>query len=301
MATTSNKDYDSLAGTFTSTYQDTVTQRYKVKFDSAQTSPNAVLAAAQTASPDPVPLRGERPAATHLFAKQFHVAPDDESRLLWYITVTYSAPEPGEGEDQQNANPLLRPAILNVEYMETEYVVTKAKNTVELPHGDGKGNSRAADTEGPIVNAAGKRPDEPIVDTERNAVLVVSKNYAALSDIIDLNKTYAKSTNSDEPEGFDKRTLKYMLTESLGKQSDGGADYWPGVTRIEVKDTTDIELDNGGLMYWEGGKLKTAVDSDGDSVSEPISLKIDGSKGGDNTTTITWRHLAEKAYAPLLS
>ena len=313
MATTSNKHFDALAGNFTSAYKDRITQNYIIEFDAKQSSPLDVFVAGQLASPDPVPLRGEFFPGTLLLAKRFSVTPLDGTRLVWMCAVVYETPEPGEDQDQQNTNPLLRPPILNVEYIETERVITKARNVVDLPHGNGFGGSRAASTEGPIVNAAGKRPDEPVVDTDRNAVLTIQRNYSTLSQIVALNQKstaatspgFKGTTNSDTPDGFGARTLKYLLTDSQGLQTENDIVFWTGITRIEVKDTTDLILDNVGYEYWDDTRNESdwvrAKDGDGELVADPINLKLDGDKGGDTSTTITWRHLTDKAYASLLS
>ena len=306
MATVCNLDYEGLSAKFDYRYKDTINERYTIQFDTAQTSPIAVMDTATVTSPDPIPLRGQNyPGYIMYRAKTFSIVPAANSRKLWHITVGYGALEEGEDDKQMGDNPLLRPPILNVEYMETEYVVDIARNVEELAHGDGKGGERAPFTEGPITNAAGVIPDEPIVDTERNAVLSITRNFATLGEIVDLNADYKKTTNSDRAGMFEPRTLKYMLTESLGMQTENMYTFWPGTTRIEVKKTTDLVFRNVGYQYRTSVDgswiLKRAKTNDGDDVAEPINLKLNGDKGGDNETTITWRHLEEKPYAALIT
>lgn len=250
-----------------------------------------------------------------IYANSFRGQPvgASTSAKVWDWTVSFTAPPPeapqkadggGDGSGSGGGYELIPTQWAkeyNVEYIDREYVIDKARNVEALSHGDGKGGARAANTLGPIVNAAGKRPDEPLVDTERLPVLVVMANYANLSDIVTQNTTYLKTTNSDTVQGFAPRTLRYLLTESLGRKVENGSVYWPGVTKILVEQTTDLQIDNVGYEYWDATESDwvRAVDKDGAAMGEPINLKLDGDKGGDNTTTITYRHLDAVAYASL--
>lgn len=287
-------------------FRDTVVATYLVQYDAVPTNPYTALALAQSATGSPVPPRRTlyAGAPSQIFANTITGKARDESRLAWAWEVTYSAPPEDEspnGYDEQN--PLERPVVFNIEYIEREYVVEKAKNVSALSHGDGKGGNRAANTLGPIVNAAGKRPDEPIVETEQCEVLYIKKNFSTLAEITSLNRTFKRTTNSDTVQGYTARQLRYLLCESLGETYQNGVYFWPGVIRIMAEDTTDLVLDNVGYEYWHAGDAdwKRAVDKDGDPMAEPINLKLDGDKGGDNTTTITYRHLSEVTYASLFS
>lgn len=295
--------------TATADDQDTVTHVYQVKYDSVPTNPYAALIAAQSAAPDPVPVRRTRYAGTsrtRIEARQFEGGAVNESRSVWNWTVTFSPPpenesQEGGGGEPRPSNPLLRPPVFNVEYQDREYVITKAKNVEALEHGDGKGGNRAANTLGPIVNAAGKRPDEPQIDVERVEVLVIRRNYPSLAAIVSRNRAFKRTTNSSGILGYGTRQLKYQLTQSLGVQYEDGIEFWPGETTISVEDTTDLVLDNVGYEYWDETETDwvRAVDANNEPMSEPINLKLDGDQGGDNTTTITFRHLTEKDYGPL--
>ena len=315
MATKSN-----LTGLTTATFddegKDRFTLRYLVEFDTRPTNPYTALAIAQlfSTTPDPVPrLRSVYPGRTNIFVSSTQATPTTESRAVFYYDVTYSVPDANEqNPPNQDPNPVLRPGQRNIEYVASEYVIDAARNVQLLPHGDGDGRERKAGTLGPIVNAAGKREDSPKVDTEYNAVLVWTKNYTSLGAIDNFNKTYQRTTNSDEVLGYGAHRLKYLVTESLGQQFEGEFEYWIGQTRVEVKKTTDLIIDNVGYDYWQPAVLaarpdpipagfKTAVDIDDNPMSEPINLKLDGDKGGTHVTTITYEHLTEMAYAPLFA
>lgn len=285
--------------------QSQVTREYLFTDGTIYTNPLFAIAAARVAGPDPVPPRGAILAGSYLVAKQTQATQTTNRRDTYQITVEFSAPDQGENEDNQSIeNPLMRPAVYDIQYIEQEYVVDKAKNVDALSHGDGKGGNRAANTEGPIVNAAGKRPDEPIVDTERNAVLIIERNYSTLGAIMNLNETYQRTTNSDTVtiggESIAARRLKYLVTRSGGRQVENGIEFYPGITEIELKKTTDRTLDNVGYDYWDGAKIARYT-VDGEFPGEPINLKLDGTQDGDNTTTITYRYLDGVAYASFFS
>lgn len=289
-------------------FEDTVTQVYQVSYDSVPTNYYDALSRAQAATGSPVPVRRTLYTGTvvaELYALTITGDAESEDNATWRWTVQFGRPPSNEPQDSSfnEANPLNRPAVFNVEYIDREYVIESARNVEALSHGDGKGGARAADTLGPIVNAAGKRPDEPIVETERLEVLVIYKNFASLADITTRNRTFKRTTNSDTVQGYGPRELRYLLTESEGERIENGVTHWPGVTRILAEGSTDLQLDNVGYEYWSAADADwaKAVDKDGSAVSEPINLKLDGDKGGDNTTTITYRHLAATAYSSLFT
>lgn len=288
---------------------DSVTLNYEVHYDSAPTNFYTALAQARAASGDPVPARRSlysSPSAI-LVATTFAASIDwkaDKRAKLWKWAVTFSPPPQGEGgngEVSQIENPLERPPVFNIEYQDIEKVLESAKNVEALSHGDGKGANRAANTDGPIVNAAGKRPDEPIVITKRQPVITIAKNFASLDDIDDLNLEFEETTNDGPIGRWGIRQLEFQLAASQGQQFENGIEFWPGVISILAKKTTDLILDNVGYDYWDNvaGDWVRVVDAEGQPVAEPINLKLDGDKGGDNSTTITYRYLEETDYGPL--
>jgi hypothetical protein len=282
--------------------QGSVVHEYLFLGDAVTDNPLSAIAIARTAGPHPLPPRGAVLAGTNFIAREAVAVQTGERRDSFAITVNFSPPDPGEDEGSQSIeNPLERPTVYDIQYIEQEYVVDKARNVEALSHGDGKGANRAANTLGPIVNAAGKRPDEPIVDTERNAIIVIERNYATLGAIMALNETYQRTTNSDAitigGESVDARRLKYLVTRSNGRQVENEIEYYRGTTEIELKKTTDRILDNVGYDYWDGAQVSRYTDPTGEFPAEPINLKLDGTEDGDNTTTITYRYLEPVAYA----
>lgn len=292
-------------GTEQSDSQDTITLTYRVQYTDVPTNFYTALSRGRSASGTPLPARRSLYASPTaiLYADTFSAgtAFSSESRAVWEWTVGFKVPEPGDLEAYQYANPLDRPPVYNVSYMDREDVIDKAKNVEALSHGDGAGGNRAANTEGPIVNAAGKRPDEPLVDTTRLEVLVIQKNYPSLASIVTRNRQFKKTTNSDTVQGYGARELRYLLTESLGVQYENGVEFWPGVTTILADTTHDLVLDNVGYEYWDtvASDWKRATDADGNFMAEPVNLTLAGDEGGTNATTITYRYLEDKAYASL--
>lgn len=288
---------------------DSVTLRYQVVYDSIPDNFYEALARARAASGTPVPARRSLYASPSamLIASTFSASIEwkgDGKKALWNWDVTFSPPpqsEGGNGEVSIIENPLERPPVFNVQYMDIEETLTKAKNITYLARGDGSGGPRAVGTEGPIVNAAGIRPDEPIMVTRRREVLIIQKNFAALADIVSLNAEFEETTNDGTVQGYTARRLAYQLTESLGRQYENGYEFWPGVTTILAMKTTDLILDNTSYDYWDpvSGELVRATDSHGEALAEPINLNSAGSKSIDGATQITWRYLEEKDYTSL--
>lgn len=274
----------------------TITLKYLLLTDSVLTNPLDALAVARTLG---APAYGAQYTDTFWFAQNFRVTRNEKNRQYWFIEADFSLPPDGEDEDQvTETNPLDRPPVYDVQYIEQEYVIKEARNIDEF----GSVFIRAPGTLGPIVNAAYRRPDEPIVDTERNAIVVIERNYSNLGEVMALNETYQRTCNSDSVivggQSIHPRRLKYLVTRSLGKQVENGVTFYPGVTEIELKRTTDLYLDNVGYEAWDDDEADyvRAKDAAGEFVADPVNLDLEG-KLSDSLTTIGYRHLTEVAYA----
>ena len=326
----SNKMYDSLSATYTHDFKDTIVEKYIVEFNAPVEDPDLVILSATLVGPDQVPVRNSVYDSALVvlnerrYVKSHQVQPMDGTRKVWIVTVNYGIHD--SSEHNPSVSPLNRPPVFNIEFTQADYVVRSAKNALAFPHGSGKedGSERKINEEGPITNTAGVTPDSPIIDTEQNAVLVVKRNYPNLGAIASINAEYSRTTNStDTVQGFKKHTLKYLLTESEGQRVENDELFFPGVTRIEVMETTDLILDNVGYRYWDpDAKVKGDPDAEppiadstgayrrttylkgpdkGEITLEPAPLKLDGSMNGDPWYTIKYYHLKEKNYASLLT
>jgi hypothetical protein len=273
---------------------------YELITDSVILDPLDALAIARGLG---VPQYGAQWSNAYWFAQDFSMDRIDGNRAHWDITVTFSPPPEGEDDEQQNENPLARPAVYDIQYIEQEYVIEEARNVEAF----GTVFTRAPDTLGPIVNACYRRPDEPIVDTERNGVIVIEKNVPTLGAVMALNNTYARTCNSDTctvgGQSIDPRRLKFLCARSGGRQQEGDIVYYPAIIEIEIKKTTDKILDNVGYEYWndDADDFERAKDKDGEFVGDPVNLNLDGTLNESDPTTISYRYLTEVAYSGFFS
>lgn len=286
-------------------FKDTVTRKYLATFDSPISNEYTALATAQSMGPNPLPARRAQLAGTNIFANNIRGSHLSEKGTLWVFDVTFSPPPDGEDEEQQNENPLLRPAVFNVDYRDEEYVVKKARNVENFGQVFGGAPDRPAGTLGPITNSLGKRPDEPIVRTRRVGVIVIEKNLPDLGAILDRNEDYQDTANSDEivlgTKTFSARRLKFEVCRSLGKQIENGVTFYPSVTEIGIYKTTDLTFDNVGYDYFDLAEqdIVRATDNDGNDLAEPTNLELTGVPRPIDAAPlqITYRDLEEVAYA----
>lgn len=291
------------------TGQDSLTAVYEVTYDSIPANPYVALARARAANNEPVPPYRDQYATlkTWMFAQSFSAAShrDDGSCALIRWNVTYAPPPPGESEDRfKHENPLDRPPKINVVDISEEVPIESARNVQALAKAL-DGANRAADTAGPIVNAAGDAPVSPFVRTKRWEVIVIEKNYPSLEAIVSRNRTFKDTTNSDQFKNYEARELEYQTTRSMGESRENGTTFWPGVTEIIAR-PTDLTVDNVGYNYWDGANKVRAQVQDADTGEnidspEPVNLALAGGLSGAGTTQITYRYLTETAYAGLLS
>lgn len=275
------------------------TLTYELIADSVLLSPLTALSVARGLG---VPSHGAQLDDAYWFAQNFKVDRNKSNRSHWDIEVTFSPPPDGEDDDQQNENPLARPAVYDIQYVEQEFVIEQARNVEPF----GPVFTRAAGTYGPIVNATFDRPDEPKIATTRNAVIVIEKNYPSLGAIMALNEQFQLTTNSDScnvgGESIAPNRLVYLGTFSGGRQQEGDVVYYPTRTEIELKKTSDLVLMNVSYKGWdpvEGEYVEATVN--GQPASDPQNIDLDGEFCGDTTTTISYRYLTEVAYTSFFS
>lgn len=278
--------------------------KYELIADSVIIDPLDALAIARGLG---VPAYGTLLTSAYWFAQDFKVNRNQNNRNCWDIEVTFSPPPDGEEEDQQIENPLARPAIYDVQYVEQEFVIEQARNREAF----GAVFTRAPGTYGPIVNATFDRPDEPKVATTRNAVIIIEKNYPDLGAIMALNEQYQLTTNSDTVniggQNIGPNRLVYLGTFSGGRQQEGDVVYFPGRTEIELKKTSDLVLMNVSYKGWDpdaGEYVEATVKTLGgttERASDPVNINLDGEFCGDETTTISYYYLDEVVYSSFFS
>lgn len=284
-----------ISATLSDTYTgDAIRETYQIRLTSGERNPLVVEALANAGGTNPLPQRGTLygPSVGYgLYARRFDWSIVDP-HLIWQCVVNYEPLKPGEQDPTSNSNPLAQPPTFSLDWIEYEAVITEAYNLDGF--GDGiDGYSRSIETLGPVVNSYGREFDEPLTDVRREAVLNITRNYATLDQIINIQETYAGTTNSDTFKGASARRCKFLAIESGGIQTSNGIDFYRGTSRIKVGNTTDRELLNTGWEY---------LDADGDVVehegAEPVFLTLAGRKS-DEPVNVTYRHLEAVAYAPL--
>ena len=287
--------------------RDTESWTYLLQLDSI---PNAALDAidvAHSTGPHPVPVVGTQHPSRFIFVQTISAEQTQQRMDCYIITVNFGPPEQGEDQDSQDENPLLRPAIYDIQHRPEERVVERAYNLEEFGGEFGLGApKRTAGTYGRITNSASIRPDEPIVRSFNTPVLCILKNFATFGEILDINDTFEQTCNSDtvsvKGKSYGPRRLRFEVATSQGRQFENNYEYYPCLIEITIHKTTDIYFDNVGYHYYTfDGNKKRFVDSDGVETAEAQNLTISGTKGDSELPiSLGWRYLEEAAYSSLM-
>ena len=288
----------------------------------ALASPLAVLLAAQALSGTArIPETGENysfdgttDADSFLLNIIWKRVKSEEIFTRWRYDLQYGpAAEPGV----LNIPPLSRPVLYDIDWIEEQVPLENAAVVESLSH-----VGRAAGSVGPVVNSVGVEYTEAALKTIYYPVLIALKNYATLDEIVALNMAYQGSTNNGTFFGASARKAKYLMTASGGRQQAMGETFYPGTTRIWIKQATwDRKILNNGWGHFEkisgnyvndaNGKPKffknkihddpaAAAGSDPTlDASEPMNLALDGTLAISNVPAIylTFRDLVESNYA----
>jgi hypothetical protein len=244
--------------------------------------------------------------------------PDPANNLKrWHVTCNFG---PSQGTDPgvyTEDNPLLWPVIYDVDFIEEQVPLDKARVVESLSH-----IGRAAGSLGPVINAAGVEFTEAALTTIWYPILIAKKNYSTLDEIVALNLAYQGTTNSDTYFGAATRKAKFLSTASGGRQQVNGTVYYPGTTRIWFKDATwDRGILNNGWSHLvkSGGNYKldsagkpklfknkvhddpnAAAETDPDQdCSEPLNMALDGTLQPSDVAGLylNYRDLNEVSYA----
>lgn len=180
---------------------------------------------------------------------------------MWNITAYFMPLSEGTTDGTiTEPNPLSWATVYDVDYLEEQVPLETAVNLDDLSH-----VGRPAGTNGPLVNSCGVEFIDPVLTTETYPILLARKNYATLNEIIALNTAFQKTVNNDTFFGAAAGTAKYLTTESGGQQKVGGVTFYPGTTKIIIKDAGwDRKILNNGMSHLEsfGGTLTTRTDND---------------------------------------
>lgn len=248
------------------------------------------------------------------FATRFGAnRPNPETKPLnWLVTVNYQPPRNGQSQQQiQQPDPIQWPTTYNITWVEEQAEQRQGKNVADLGH-----IGRPADTEGPLVNAAGQPFDFPVMVTRYQPLITIRKNYATLAEINTVNDTYQGTVNSTTWEGYAPRTAKFLTCEAGQEQQHpvSAARYYPGTTRVQIDvDEWDLIIPNTGLKCFplkNQDGVKTLQDcrvwdevAEGFAqATEPMFLTPTGTQQDCDLPplNIVYRYLSEVSYAPLL-
>lgn len=285
----------------------TYTLKFRAKTDDREMPAALVYYGAQAALPDPAPVYYSTLAVNgftdyNVFCKELDIkrAKQDGSQgRTWIITCGYKVMEPGDREQTSDEDPLTEPVRRWIEWEDIQEPVEEARNVEALT-----GISRAADTLGPMQNAAGGEPSSPLMRTRRVPVLCVRRNYTSLATIAAIETTYGNTVSDGVFYGAAARCAAYRSIECSQPQQANGTEYYTTVARIAIKDSEwYYAMVNRGYRYLDGGVLKEATvkDADDNDVAspEPINLELDGTRtaDGDMGTVIHWLTAAEADYS----
>lgn len=268
---------------------------YEVMTDDRTMDGKSVVAGAQSSSPDPVPaafatfsLFGGSDA--NAFCQEITAEqPEPANKACkWHVSVKWF-PIDGDPEDDttNQDNPLTRPLRFHSTTEDIMEVVENGWNVEELSF-----KSRAADTYGPIYNAVGDRPGTPLVRPRKAQVLVITKNFATLAEIMALQRNFVDKLNSSSFYGAGKgKAIVRDITPSQ-EMFAGGTAYREAEFHIAgYEKGWNFPLVNRGFNYAKDDAKLPITKDGGALVAEPELLELDGTltAPGDLGTVINWR------------
>lgn len=282
---------------------------YEVKTDSRTFASRDILDEAVSALPNPIPVYMASyslfgASDPNAFAQKFTAKRRsvDDSSTIWRIQVEWFLPD-GDPDDDHNSDsdPLLRPVRIDGDEEEVEEVVERGWNEEALP-----GIGRAADTYDVICNGAGKEPGTPLTKPRRLPVLVFTKNFATLAEIMTLAATYVDKLNNATFYGAPAGKAIVRSIRPSEVMHAGNTKYREATIRVAFNDEGwSFEMFNRGYEHLnDTGALVMAEEKDKNNkmrlVTEPINLKLDGKKAAPGEfSVINWRTSAKVNLAGL--
>lgn len=268
---------------------------YEVRTDDRTMAGEDVVAGAQASSPDPVPaafatfaLFGGSDA--NAFCQEITAEQPEpvNAAQKWHVNVKWFPIEGDPEDDTTNADdPLSRPLRFHSTTEEILEIVENGWNVEELPF-----LSRAPDTYGPIVTAVGDRPGTPLVRPRKAQVLIITKNFATLAEILALQDAFVDKLNQSPFYGAPKG--KAIVRDIIPSQEmfAGGTAYREAEFYIAAyRKGWNFPMVNRGFNYAKDG-AKLPITKDGATlVAEPELLELDGTltPSGALGTVINWR------------
>lgn len=295
--------------------------QYRVICDDRQMTGMSVLFGGASATPDPIPswkstfaLFGD--VDLNAFALKFkprYQNPEGSNRI-WLVDVEYGPDENPDDDWTNDQDPLLRPVRIDGDEEEVQEICEQGWNEEALT-----GLGRAADTFGPIENAAGKEPGTPLIKAVRVPVLVFRKNFkdggtSALAQIMTLAATYVDKLNNATFYGAAAGKAIVRSIRPSEEMIAGGVKYREATIRVAAYNKGwSFPMVNRGYEYlyntgtegspvWEL-RMARKPDENGklQLVSEPVNLTLGGTISADGTlgTVINWRTSDKVDFAGL--
>jgi hypothetical protein len=245
---------------------------YRVHTDTRMT-PDVVLDAAYTATPDPVPRRGTY-VGQGLYILQLNVRMEHVgNKLIWLVTADAAKwPEGSKPEDAQEDpatgvfnNPLKRRAVWSME---------RAPEVIETD----------VDAQGkPFLNSAGVPFDTKVVVERHLPVIVCEKNFATLEEIIEING-HENKVNLGRFRDYPQDCVQFKGAESSKSHFENGIEFYTATMRFICRsEGWQPSLLNRGFAHLDkpkaqGGVLVPVTNADGSQAVEPVLLAADGTK-----------------------
>jgi hypothetical protein len=220
-----------------------------------------------------------------------NIAPrqDDDNPFVWEVVVTYSTLS--QDEDEQDPNPLLRPAD----------VVMSSNDSQVAVEGVFRDDPNAEDDQlgGPVANAAGEIFDPPPMMDVSRPVLTITRNEATVNSIFLMG--FANSVNAETFFGAQPRQLK-MSAPQFRNVFENGLQFWTVTYQMEFRtDTWDSQIVNQGTFHLNAGSTVTTVFTHDDGTPRLGNLTTDGFKlaVGADTTFVRSKIYKEKFFSTL--
>jgi hypothetical protein len=195
--------------------------------------------------------------------KEISAEQDSDNPRVWIVRVEYGPPA-NEREQDQEPNPLLRPAVLSWGFAKSSRVAWR----------DSKGK--------PVVNSAGEFFDPPVECDDSRPVLTISRNERSFNPALAIS--YQDSVNADSFLGFRPGVVK-VAGISATNQVENNFFYWAVHYEFEFRRegwTTEI-LDQGRNRLVDG-KLVPIYQRDKngqpiDNLIVAVPVKLNGEGG----------------------
>lgn len=244
--------------------------RWQAEVAGGSIGPRDLIALCQAGSPHAVPQQWATysypsdygtDADVYSYAQEFQVTNHEQSKSIYYIDVTYSPLNEGEGSQtvggspiESVTNPVSRAPVM---WWDREVFTHYAQKDI---------NGKA------IVNKCQDFYPNDIEIEATRGVLVIEKNYATLAEVIDLSQKYDGAVNSSlwnvhlGAVTIKQIAAKQALCREVSSgppQTERGYVYFPVRFRFALKDTSDTwdeKMPEYGQFTWiktTGGSYET--------------------------------------------